>query len=324
MRQIRETYFFSVQTYINILQNGPRLTVFKLLINISIIYLCCAEMVIKEEKRCEFIKDRAKMGFVISGIRNVNELSPEGVSHVKSMLVQNGVVVIEKQNLTRNQQVDFTSKLGKIVVLPPSLEGNDPEVGFPEVQRVTNYWSNGTWKTKKHCFGCYWHKDGNFQQNGYMASVLYADQVAENRSATLFLDNCEVFGRLTKKTQKELSKSVFTVSVRDIPDFSKGKEEDLALFPLVKRHKGIYRHPENGRKCAYITNTLVTDQGIAYHLEDAWSEVTGKSVKYTHYWKKGDLVIWDNLAVMHRAGAGGFSGPGDRTPRMLYRTQVFL
>ena len=54
--------------------------------------------------------------------------------------------------------------------------------------------------------------------------------------------------------------------------------------------------------CAYVIHTLRTEQGVAPHLTVAWLEVTEQSEKYTHYWKKGDLVIWDNLAVMHRAG----------------------
>ncbi|XP_063691512.1 uncharacterized protein LOC134823843 [Bolinopsis microptera] len=157
-----------------------------------------------------------------------------------------------------------------------------------------------------------------------MASIMYADEVAENRSTTLFLDNCEVFERLSKRIKHHLSESVFTVSVWEIPDLIKSKEEDLALFPRVKRHRGIHRHPENGRTCAYMTHTLITEQGFAPHLTDSWREVTEKSGKYTHYWKKGDLVIWDNLAVMHKAGTKSVEGPDGRTPRMLYRTQVFI
>ena len=294
---------------------------------ISVVYSNCSignAVPMKKETYCNVVKDNADLGYVISGLQDVTQLSTEKVKLVKSKLVQNGVVVIKNQNLTRKQQVDFSKKLGKIVVLPKSFEGNDPDPNFPAIQRVTNYWSNGTWKGKTNCFGCYWHKDGNFQQNDYIASILYADNVAENRSTTLFLDNCKVFKQLSKKTKDHLSESVFTVSVRNIPDFAKSKDEDFALFPRVKRHKGIYRHPENGRTCAYITNTLITEQGYTPHLTDAWLEVTGKRGMYTHYWKKGDLVIWDNLAVMHRAGTKSFMGPGDRTPRMLYRTQVFI
>ena len=297
---------------------------FALLIKISVGNANCTEEMVKEENKCKLAEVHADMGYVISGVRDVTDLSTEEVKHIKSMLVQNGVVVIEKQNLTRKQQVDFTTKLGKIVVLPASFEGNDPDKEFPPIQRVTNFWSNGTWKGKTNCFGCYWHKDGDFQHQGYMASMLFADEVSENRSTTLFLDNCEVFERLSKDTKQNLARTVFTVSVRNISDFSKSKEEDLALFPQIKRHRGIYRHPENGRKCAYVIHTLRTEHGVAPHLAGAWLEVTEQSEKYTHYWKKGDLVIWDNLAVMHRAGSNGFIGPGDSTPRMLYRTQAFL
>ena len=104
----------------------------------------CTEEMIKEETQCKLAEDHADMGYVISGVRDVTNLSTEKVKLIKSMLVQNGVVVIEKQNLMREAQVDFTTKLGKIVVLPASFQGIDPDKEFPPIQRVTNFWSNGT------------------------------------------------------------------------------------------------------------------------------------------------------------------------------------
>ena len=297
-----------------------------LLCNLLLLILCSAEFQEKEERecnaQCKLIEDEAEMGYVIKGIQfqDITNLDTQSVNQLKSTLLKNGVVVIERQNMTKQQLIDFSAKLGQVVVLPPSLQGNDPDADFPAIKRVTNYWSNGTWKENNYCFGCHWHKDGDFQQNGYMASVLYADELTENRSATLFLDNCEVVQKLTDKTRKDLSESVFEVSFRHITDYAKGKKED----PQAKRHMGIYHHPENGRKCAYMTANLVTEKGVAHHLAGAWVEVTEKSKKYTHFWKKGDVVIWDNLAVMHKAGTTGFVGPGDRTPRMLYRTQVLI
>ena len=123
--------------------------------------------------------------------------------------------------------------------------------------------------------------------------------------------------KLSKSTIRTLLETVFTVSVRDIPDFKKAREEENLMYPHKKRHDGIYRHPENGRKCAYVTADLITDAGFSPHLRQVFEEVTQKSRKYRHFWQKGDVVIWDNLAVMHRAGTrGGGSGPADRTPRM--------
>ena len=45
-----------------------------------------------------------------------------------------GIVVIPGQNLTRAQQVEFTSRLGETVVLPSSFEGKDPEPFHPAIQ----------------------------------------------------------------------------------------------------------------------------------------------------------------------------------------------
>ena len=73
-----------------------------------------------------------------------------------------GIIVIKGQNLTRSEQVEFTSKLGSVIVLPPSFEGKDLEPHHPAIQRVTNFWANGKWKGATAKFGAYWHQDGQF------------------------------------------------------------------------------------------------------------------------------------------------------------------
>jgi len=73
-----------------------------------------------------------------------------------------GIIVIKGQNLTRSEQVEFTSKLGSVIVLPPSFEGKDPEPHHPAIQRVTNFWASGKWKGATAKFGAYWHQDGQF------------------------------------------------------------------------------------------------------------------------------------------------------------------
>ena len=284
----------------------------------------CSKRDNRIDNQCSYTDGQANMGIVIE-VRNITNVRSIDINRIKSALAENGVVVIKNQHLTRQQQVDFTSTLGNVIVLPSSFEGKDREMGFPEIQRITNYWFNGTWKGHRSChFGCYWHKDGDFQHNGYLASVLYADEVTKNVSTTQFLDNCEVYYKLSRPNQEKLSRAIFKVSVRDIPDFSRGTEEDFSLFPQDKLHNGIYQHPQNGRTCAYVTSYFITPNGVASDLHTVWTEVVEKSAKYVHSWTKGDVVIWDNLAVMHRAGTDGAKASGKGTPRMLFRTQAFL
>jgi hypothetical protein len=78
-------------------------------------------------------------------IGNLTDLDDEGAMEILDAVRAHGIVVIKAQNLTRGQQVQFTSKLGEVIVLPHSFEGKDPEPFHPAVQRVTNFWANNTW-----------------------------------------------------------------------------------------------------------------------------------------------------------------------------------
>lgn len=78
-------------------------------------------------------------------VGNLTELDEEGAMEILDAVRAHGIVVIKAQNLTRGQQVEFTSKLGEVIVLPPSFEGKDPEPYHPAIQRITNFWANDTW-----------------------------------------------------------------------------------------------------------------------------------------------------------------------------------
>lgn len=78
-------------------------------------------------------------------VGNLTELDASGAAEILDAVRAHGIIVIKGQNLTRAQQVDFTSKLGEVIVLPPSFEGKDPEPFHPAIQRVTNFWANNTW-----------------------------------------------------------------------------------------------------------------------------------------------------------------------------------
>ncbi len=78
-------------------------------------------------------------------VGNLTDLNDEKAREILDAVRAHGVIVIKAQNLTRAQQVEFTSKLGEVIVLPSSFEGKDPEPFHPAIQRITNFWANDTW-----------------------------------------------------------------------------------------------------------------------------------------------------------------------------------
>jgi len=86
-----------------------------------------------------------RLGAIVD-VGNVTELTKQGVEEILDAVRAHGVIVIKNQNMTRSQQVAFTDLLGDVVILPSSFEGKDPEPFEPAIQRITNFWANGTWK----------------------------------------------------------------------------------------------------------------------------------------------------------------------------------
>ena len=87
-------------------------------------------------------------------------------------------------------------------------------------------------------------------------------------------------------------------------------------------HNTIQTHPITGKDCLYIPLNPdgLYDQRSGTHWTknaDLWGRLEGAGYAYDHEWREGDLLLWDNLQVLHRAGGGS----GDR-PRLLLRTQT--
>jgi taurine dioxygenase len=88
-------------------------------------------------------------------------------------------------------------------------------------------------------------------------------------------------------------------------------------------HPAILRHPANGRATLYLgrrRNSHV--EGYAREesdrlLEALWAHATQPQFVYQHVWKRGDLVMWDNRATMHRRDP--FDGAARR---IMHRTQI--
>ena len=166
----------------------------------------------------------------------LHKITSAETSDILEAVRAHGIIVIQNQNMTREEQVAFTAKLGEVVVLPPSFEGQDPEPLHPAIQRITNFRADGTWKGPSARFGAYWHQDGQFwvRPKHSILSVLHAQQTPPAGGETGFADLRAAFATLSLPLLLRAAQASIEVSVRDIADFAKGTEEDLAAFPDAK------------------------------------------------------------------------------------------
>lgn len=102
-------------------------------------------------------------------------------------------------------------------------------------------------------------------------------------------------------------------------------EEEVAIAKECSIHPLITTHPVTGQKHIFAnpshTYEIIDIDGgkpaSDVILKDLFSYTRSNEVIYEHVWQDGDLVLWDNRAVQHRA-----SGCPESKPRKLIRTTV--
>jgi len=259
---------------------------------------------------------------------SLDEIDEEGVREIIDAVRAHGMIVIKGQNLTRAQQVEFTDKLGDVVVLPSSFEGQDPEPFQPAIQRITNFWADGTWKGQSAKFGAYWHQDGQFwiRPKHNLLSILHAQATPPEGGETGFADLRAARATLSRSILDRAANASIRASVRDIGDFASGLEEDLLAFPEAT-HAILDNHALDGGPILYVGSPHMTVDGLKTPeagkalLKMLLAHCVSPAFTYFHSWDVGDVVIWDNTQTLHHAMPYDNDGTAHRE---LYRTQSRL
>jgi alpha-ketoglutarate-dependent 2,4-dichlorophenoxyacetate dioxygenase len=156
-----------------------------------------------------------------------------------------------------------------------------------------------------------WHTDGSFRRVPAMFSMLYAHRVPGpsplGNGETEFADQRAAYDALPEATKTEIAD---LVALHDIAwsraqlgftDLLFGEKNVLPPVP----QRLVRTHPGSGRKTLYvaahaseIVGWPVPDGRLL--LRELIEHTTGREFVYSHEWREGDLVIWDNRCTMHR------------------------
>jgi len=170
-----------------------------------------------------------------------------------------------------------------------------------------------------------WHSDSSFKAVPSLCSLLSARIVPPEGGATEFASTRAAYPSLPDALKRRVEHAIA------VHDFSWSRDqvrpgfftaEERAVYPPV-RHPLVRVNPVNGRRCLFLgahasyIEGLSIDEGRAL-LAELLAHVTQPRFRYRHEWTEGDLVIWDNRCVLHRAT------PYDsvRHQRLLQRTTV--
>ncbi len=264
----------------------------------------------------------ATCGAVVSGAR-LASLDEATWSAIEEAFLEYGVLIFPGQHLTVGQQAGFARRFGEIEHLDDEKVATVLPVGDPAVYGAQTENDHLAMLLKGNEG---WHIDSSYMPLAAKASVLSAVVVPAFGGQTEWADMCAAYESLDDATRERIAglsayHSFFhsqalighAAEVGAGYGFYAGEKP---LRPLVKVH------PVTGRSMLYIGRHAYGIPGLSAEESEALLyELEHFACRpprtFMHDWRAGDVAIWDNRRVLHRAK------PYDpEEPRLLYHTRI--
>jgi alpha-ketoglutarate-dependent 2,4-dichlorophenoxyacetate dioxygenase len=238
------------------------------------------------------------------------------LASIRAGMDEHAVLVFRQQQFTIQEQVDFVMRLdGRmhtktgISALMKNRLGDVPLGDISNVDADGRILPREDRKRQYSLANRLWHTDGSFQDPAGRYSALFAVNLPPVRSDTQFADMRAAYDALDadlKKTLDGLHAHHSIAYSRQTLGFEFSESEKDALKGAV--HPMVRVNPRTKRKSVYVASHAfrVVEWPVPEGrllIWDLMARATQPHLVYSHEWRPGDLVIWDNLATMHRGTA---------------------
>ena len=254
------------------------------------------------------------IGAEIGGV-DLGDLSNRQFDETHRALAEHGAIFFRDQRLSPEQHLEFGRRFGELHVHPAAPH----EPGHPELMVIKAD------ENSKRANGEGWHSDVSCDEEPPMGSILYIKECPPAGGDTLFASMYAAYDALSDRMKAYLE------GLRAVHDGEENYRGTYANFGVKDKpsypravHPVIRTHPVTGRKGLYL-NTARMEGVLGMDRDEAdalIAELMGRAThpryEHRHAWRAGDLVIWDNRTVLHKAN--GDVPPGER--RYLYRVMV--
>jgi taurine dioxygenase len=266
-----------------------------------------------------------RLGAEISGVDLAQPLDEATFGEIAKAFFDNQVVVFREQRLTPEQQIAFTRRFGE---LEHHVRRESCLPGFPEILVVSNVVDEQGRAIGTQDAGRFWHSDLSYKRAPSLLSALYALEVPVKNGRVLgdtgFASAIAAFAALPVATKRRLEglRNVHSYRYYREKNARAQKEEAASSGRVVQEHTPseaqlasvpdiemplVRTHPVTGRKALFV-NEAHTSHIVGLSpaesealLVELYRHIVRPEFIYTHRWRAGDLLMWDNCAVQHKA-----------------------
>ena len=255
----------------------------------------------------EIIPTGATLGAEIRTIDLAKPIDDATFATIERTYNEYGVIFFRGQKITPPQQVAFTRRFGEIEF---NIFGERWSVsGSPEIVVVSNMTEDGRPIGVRRA-GENWHSDMCYTAQPPRGTMLYALEIPDLFGLPLgdteFASAAAAWDALPEPLRQQIE------GRRAVFDFTGRKrafpptQAEIRRYPPVT-HPIVRTHPFTGRKCLYVMrDDCVGIDGMEREEASALiaalaDHIVKPAFVYRHQWQPGDLLLWDNCTVQHRA-----------------------
>jgi taurine dioxygenase len=282
------------------------------------------------------------LGAEISGVDLSKPLDDDTFAQVAKAFFDNEVVFFRNQKIPPDQHVAFTRRFG---TLEHHVRKESRLAGFPEILVVSNIVDDKGNAIGAQDAGRFWHSDLSYKREPSMLSALYSVEVPEKDGRILgdteFASTTAAYAALPDSLKQRLAglKNVHSYRFYRTKNARAQEEEKARGGRVIQEHAPteeqlksvpdvetpvVRTHPVTKRKGLFINEAHTSHivgmdkaEGDAL-LAELYRHMVKPEFVYRHTWRPGDLLMWDNCAVQHKA-TFDYDLP---LRRLMYRTTV--
>lgn len=272
--------------------------------------------------QCEISPLSEHTGAEVRGIDLSSPVDDETRRRLNAAFTEHSVLVIRDQKLTAQEL------LGAIQVFGTVFHQHNTRFALPECPQI-HYLSNQDRyeNGKRYIPGSGFHTDHSNAETPPKATVLLALQLPDKGGDTQYVNMHRAYEDLPAETKERIA-DLIGIHVYQ----SKHSERKLtglppeakAHVPDAVRHPIVRAHPETGRKSLYLNPIRIEaiegmeEVEALQLLDELLAHATQEKYQYRHRWQPGDMVLWDNRCLLHKA-----NGDYDHNQtRYLYRAML--
>jgi taurine dioxygenase len=261
-------------------------------------------------------------GAEIKGVDLTRPVDTALSERLNRAFVEHSVLVFRDQHLSPQQLLDAVQLFGDVF---PQHNDRFALPECPEIHYISNqdFYPDG----KRYIPGEGYHTDHSNAAAPPKATVLHAVQLPDRGGDTQFVNMHRAYESLPEAVRRRIEglRAIHVYQSRHserklmaLSEAARRNVPDAVMHPLVRTH------PESGRKSIYLNP--IRAQGIVgmqetealVLLDELLAHATQPQYQYRHQWRAGDMVMWDNRCLLHKA-----NGDYDMSQlRYLYRIML--